>query len=36
MVKKVNKIEDDYRILYLKDHIKQIKEAISDDVDVFG
>jgi len=29
-------IEDDYRISYLRDHIKQIKEAILDGVDVFG
>ncbi|MDT8862869.1 6-phospho-beta-glucosidase [Alkalihalobacillus sp. MEB130] len=29
-------IEDDYRISYLRDHIKQIKEAIIDGVDVFG
>ncbi|MFP3886096.1 6-phospho-beta-glucosidase [Priestia filamentosa] len=29
-------IQDDYRISYLRDHIKQIKEAISDGVDVFG
>ncbi|MDF1510106.1 6-phospho-beta-glucosidase [Robertmurraya sp. DFI.2.37] len=29
-------IIDDYRISYLRDHIKQIKEAIIDGVDVFG
>lgn len=29
-------IEDDYRINYLSKHIKQIKEAIKDGVDVFG
>ncbi|WP_339282096.1 6-phospho-beta-glucosidase [Paenibacillus sp. FSL H8-0282] len=29
-------IEDDYRIDYLKEHIKQIKEAIADGVDVMG
>lgn len=29
-------INDDYRISYLRDHIKQIKEAIVDGVDVFG
>ncbi|WP_218061357.1 glycoside hydrolase family 1 protein [Paenibacillus polymyxa] len=31
-----DKIEDDYRISYLKEHIKQVKEAIADGVDVFG
>lgn len=31
-----NVIEDDYRIDYLKEHIKQIKEAIADGVDVMG
>ncbi|MBY7142263.1 6-phospho-beta-glucosidase [Virgibacillus sp. NKC19-3] len=30
------KIHDDYRIDYLREHIKQIKEAIADGVDVFG
>ncbi|HLR43218.1 MAG TPA: 6-phospho-beta-glucosidase [Pseudogracilibacillus sp.] len=30
------KIHDDYRIDYLREHIKQIKEAIKDGVDVFG
>ncbi|WP_036689484.1 glycoside hydrolase family 1 protein [Paucisalibacillus globulus] len=30
------KIHDDYRINYLREHIKQIKEAIMDGVDVFG
>lgn len=29
-------IQDDYRISYLRDHIKQIKEAITDGVNVFG
>ncbi|SER93308.1 6-phospho-beta-glucosidase [Gracilibacillus ureilyticus] len=29
-------INDDYRISYLREHIKQIKEAIADGVDVFG
>ncbi|WP_220459903.1 glycoside hydrolase family 1 protein [Niallia taxi] len=29
-------INDDYRISYLRDHILQIKEAITDGVDVFG
>jgi len=29
-------INDDYRISYLRDHIKQIKEAIVDGVDVLG
>ncbi|MCR8928820.1 6-phospho-beta-glucosidase [Priestia megaterium] len=29
-------IQDDYRISYLRDHIKQMKEAISDGVDLFG
>jgi 6-phospho-beta-glucosidase len=29
-------IDDDYRISYLKEHIKQMKEAITDGVDVFG
>lgn len=36
VVKEGNIIEDDYRISYLRDHIKQIKEAIVDGVDVFG
>lgn len=30
------KIHDDYRIAYLRDHIKAIKEAIDDGVDVIG
>src|SRR5699024_7064973 len=30
------KIHDDYRIDYLREHIKQIKEAIKDGVDVLG
>ena len=29
-------INDDYRISYLRDHIGQMKEAISDGVDLFG
>ncbi len=29
-------IDDGYRISYLKEHIKQVKEAIADGVDVFG
>lgn len=29
-------IQDDYRISYLRDHIKQIKEAVADGVDVFA
>lgn len=29
-------IQDDYRISYLRDHVKQMKEAISDGVDLFG
>ncbi|MCM3729878.1 glycoside hydrolase family 1 protein [Neobacillus cucumis] len=29
-------INDDYRISYLRDHIKQIKKAITDGVDVIG
>lgn len=29
-------IDDDYRISYLREHIKQVKEAIADGVDVFG
>lgn len=29
-------INDDYRIEYLREHIKQVKEAINDGVDVFG
>ncbi|WP_280166023.1 glycoside hydrolase family 1 protein [Priestia aryabhattai] len=29
-------IQDDYRISYLRDHIEQMKEAISDGVDLFG
>lgn len=29
-------IHDDYRITYLRDHIKQVKEAVFDGVDVFG
>lgn len=29
-------INDHYRITYLKEHIKQMKEAIADGVDVFG
>jgi len=36
VVKEGDIIEDDYRISYLRDHIKQIKEAILDGVDVFG
>lgn len=31
-----NTINDDYRITYLREHIKQIKEAIADGVEVFG
>lgn len=30
------KIHDDYRINYLKEHLKQMKEAIKDGVDIFG
>lgn len=29
-------INDDYRISYLREHLKQVKEAIADGVDVFG
>ena len=29
-------VHDDYRISYLRDHIKQMKEAVLDGVDVFG
>jgi 6-phospho-beta-glucosidase len=36
VVKEGDIIEDDYRISYLRDHIKQIKEAVLDGVDVFG
>lgn len=31
-----NLIKDNYRIDYLKDHLKQVKEAIKDGVDIFG
>lgn len=31
-----NQIHDDYRINYLREHIKQIKEALHDGVDVIG
>ena len=30
------KIHDDYRILYLKEHVKAMKKAIDDGVDLFG
>jgi 6-phospho-beta-glucosidase len=30
------KVYDDYRISYLKEHLKQMKEAINDGVDLFG
>lgn len=33
---KNNKVVDDYRIDYLRDHIKQLKRAIHDGVDVIG
>ncbi|MBM7656111.1 glycoside hydrolase family 1 protein [Neobacillus cucumis] len=36
VVEEDGKINDDYRIDYLREHIKQIKEAIKDGVDVFG
>lgn len=29
-------VHDDYRISYLREHIKQVKEAVHDGVDVFG
>lgn len=32
----MNTVEDDYRILYLSNHINQIKAAISDGVEVLG
>ena len=31
-----NLINDNYRIDYLKDHLKQVKESIKDGVDIFG
>lgn len=31
-----NKVEDDYRIYYLKEHIQAMKEAVKDGVDVIG
>ena len=30
------KVHDDYRIAYLREHVKQLKEAIKDGVDVLG
>lgn len=30
------KVHDDYRIAYLKEHIEQIKEAVSDGVKLIG
>jgi 6-phospho-beta-glucosidase len=35
-VEKDGSIHDDYRISYLHDHIKQMREAVLDGVDVFG
>ena len=35
-VEKDGSIHDDYRIDYLRDHIKQMREAVLDGVDVFG
>ena len=35
-VKQDGTIEDDYRIDYLREHIKQLREAAEDGVDVFG
>lgn len=36
IVKEDGSISDDYRIDYLKEHIKQMKEAVKDGVDLFG
>jgi 6-phospho-beta-glucosidase len=35
-VEKDGSVHDDYRISYLRDHIKQMREAVLDGVDMFG
>ncbi|MFG5559775.1 family 1 glycosylhydrolase, partial [Enterococcus faecalis] len=36
VVEEDGSIQDDYRINYLRDHLKEVREAIADGVDLIG